>query len=68
MRCQAEQATSCSTTWPYDVLQFLTLNLHEFSAFHAAEQRSTMQGLVEVYNRIVDECETDPGLRIVLNM
>lgn len=50
----------------YDILQFLSLNVHELSEFRAADQRPTIQDLLDVYNRVIAECETDPGLRIVL--
>ncbi len=51
----------------HDILQFLTLNLHELSAFRVEDQRPTVQGFVDAYNRIIAECETDPGLRVVLS-
>lgn len=47
-----------------DAEQFLAANLHELSLFKASERRSTFLKLVEAYNRIVEENETDPGLRI----
>lgn len=48
----------------HDILQFLTLNLHELSAFRAANQLPTVQDFVKAYNRIITDCETDPGLKI----
>lgn len=49
-----------------DAEQFLAANLHEISLFKTSERRSTLLKLVETYNRIVDEKETDPSLRIEL--
>lgn len=48
----------------YDVNQFLSLNLYELFMFKSGEQADTIQRFVDTYNRIVDECETDPSLRI----
>ncbi|MDO8332132.1 MAG: DUF4928 family protein [Fluviicoccus sp.] len=49
-----------------DAEQFLAANLHELSLFRTAARRETLQKLVEVYNQIVEEHETDPSLRIDL--
>ena len=47
-----------------DAEQFLAANLHELSLFKASERRPTLMRLIEAYNRIVDENETDPSLKI----
>lgn len=47
-----------------DAVQFLAANLHELSLFKAAQRRTTLTRLIDTYNRIVDENETDPSLRI----
>ncbi len=47
-----------------DAEQFLTGNLHELSLFKSASRRPTLERLVEAYNRIVQENETDSSLRI----
>lgn len=47
-----------------DAEQFLAANLHELSFFKATERPATLERLVEAYNRIVAEHETDPSLRI----
>ncbi len=44
--------------------QFIAANLYELSLFKASERRLTVEKLVERYNKIVQECETDPGLKI----
>ncbi len=49
-----------------DAAQFLTANIYERSLFKAAECKVTLAGLLSRYNAIVDECETDPSLRIKL--
>jgi len=47
-----------------DVAQFLTANVYERSLFQAGECKVTLRGIIERYNEIVAECETDPVLRI----
>jgi hypothetical protein len=49
-----------------DAAQFLTANVYERSLFKAAECKVTLAALLARYNAIVDECETDPSLRIKL--
>lgn len=50
-----------------DAEQFLAANLHELALFKTAERRTTLLRLIETYNRIVSEHETDPSLRIELS-
>jgi Domain of unknown function (DUF4928) len=47
-----------------DVAQFLTANVYERSLFQAGECKVTLKAIIERYNQIVAECETDPVLRI----
>jgi hypothetical protein len=49
-----------------DATQFLTANVYERSLFQAAECMVTLAALLSRYNAIVEECETDPSLRIKL--
>lgn len=49
-----------------DAEQFLAANLHELAFFRTSERLTTLGKLVETYNRIVSENETDPSLRIEL--
>lgn len=49
-----------------DAEQFLAANLHELSFFKTSARLSTLEKLIESYNRIVAENETDPSLRIEL--
>ena len=46
--------------------QFLATNLHELSGFKTENRHPSFNLLIERYNAIVDECETDPGLKIKL--
>ena len=47
-----------------DIHQFLVANVLEWTAFEGARRRTKFEELVNNYNRIVGECETDPSLRI----
>lgn len=47
-----------------DIAQFLTANVYERSLFQAGKCKVTLQGIIERYNEIVAECETDPVLRV----
>lgn len=51
----------------FEVEQFLALNLYELAQFEAAGRRMALSQFVTRYNEIVDECETDPSLRIELS-
>jgi len=50
-----------------DAEQFLAANLHELALFKTSERKTTLEKLIETYNRIVFENETDPSLRIELS-
>ncbi len=47
-----------------DAEQFLAANLHELSLFKTSARLLTLERLLEVYNRIIADNETDPSLRI----
>jgi len=47
-----------------DAAQFLTANIYERSLFNAADCRVTLTALLDRYNAIVAECETDPSLSV----
>ncbi len=49
-----------------DVSQFLTANVYERSFFNVSACKVTLSKLLERYNEIVSQCETDPVLRIDL--
>lgn len=49
-----------------DIEQFIATNIFEWSAFQQTKRRLTVHQLVETYNRIIDKCETDPGLKITI--
>lgn len=48
----------------FEIEQFVAANLYEIGTFAAAGRRTAVNDLVERYNQIVEEVETDPSLRI----
>lgn len=50
----------------FEVEQFVALNLYELGKFGADGRKTAVTDLVDRYNKIVDEFETDPSLRIEL--
>lgn len=44
--------------------QFIATNIYERSLFKASELRVTVERLIKGYNAIIDQCETDPSLRV----
>lgn len=50
----------------FEIEQFVALNLYEIAKFAAEGRKTAVRELVDRYNEIVDEFETDPSLRIDL--
>ena len=48
----------------FEIEQFVALNLYEIGHFEGEGRRTALDDLVKRYNEIVEECETDPSLRI----
>ena len=48
----------------FEIEQFIALNLYELGKFAATGRQTAMRDVVERYNEIVDEFETDPSLKI----
>lgn len=48
----------------WDIQQFLSSNVYEHSFFDESRQNATLGAIIERYNQIVHEKETDPSLRI----
>ncbi|WP_101808371.1 DUF4928 family protein [Paenibacillus pasadenensis] len=44
--------------------QFIATNIYELSGFLTSERRVTVERLIEKYNEIVSEVETDPSLKV----
>jgi hypothetical protein len=50
----------------FEIEQFVALNLYELGQFGADGRRTAVTDLIERYNEIVEEFETDPSLKIEL--
>jgi hypothetical protein len=50
----------------FEIEQFVALNLYELGKFGADGRRTAVMDIVDRYNEIVDEFETDPSLKIEL--
>lgn len=50
----------------FEIEQFIALNLYELGKFGAEGRQVAVGDLVKRYNEIVDEVETDPGIKIEL--
>jgi hypothetical protein len=50
----------------FEIEQFVALNLYELGKFGADGRKTAIENLVDRYNEIVDEFETDPSLKIEL--
>lgn len=62
----AEQADMAERLDVFEAEQFIAGNLYEIGKFAQAGRRTTTEQLIIEYNIIVDECETDPSLRIAV--
>ncbi|NMM94697.1 DUF4928 family protein [Bifidobacterium oedipodis] len=51
----------------WDIQSFLSTNIHEHGRFDSASRHASLSKLIATYNRIIDEQETDPSLRIEYN-
>ncbi|MBU0516283.1 MAG: DUF4928 family protein [Proteobacteria bacterium] len=60
----AEQGGISERLDVFEAEQFVAGNLYELGKFAQAGRRITAKQLVNEYNNIVKECETDPSLRI----
>ena len=48
----------------FEIEQFVASNIYEISKFTQNKRRLTVERLIEKYNAIVEDCETDPSLKI----
>lgn len=48
----------------WDLQQFLSTNIYEHGRFNASSRRDVLAELIENYNGIIDDFETDPSLHI----
>lgn len=60
----AEDAGLAGRVEVWDIQQFLSANVYEHSFFDESKRNSTLSDIINCYNNIVLETETDPSLRI----
>ena len=60
----AEDAGLAGRVEVWDIQQFLSANVYEHSMFEDGKRNSTLSDIIDRYNTIVSENETDPSLRI----
>lgn len=49
-----------------EIEQFVATNVYEWSGFEETQRPVKLRELVDVYNRIIEDCETDHSLKIAL--
>ena len=49
-----------------EVSQFLAINVYEWIGFKNQDRSLSLEKLIVAYNQIIDDCETDPSLKISL--
>lgn len=49
-----------------EVEQFIATNIYEISQFKTTERKVTVERLIDQYNLIVEQCETDPSLKVMV--
>lgn len=60
----AEDAGLAGRVEVWDIQQFLSANVYEHSLFDEAKRNATLSNIIDRYNKIVSDTETDPSLRI----
>ena len=49
-----------------EIEQFIATNVYELSQFKTSERKVTVERLIERYNEVVEACETDPSLKVMV--
>lgn len=49
-----------------EIEQFVATNIYEWSKFEHAQRPVKVHDLVHAYNRIIEQAETDPSLKITV--
>jgi len=65
---QIEDAGLAGRVEVWDIQQFLSSNVHEHSLFDEDKRNAKLGAIIENYNQIVMEKETDPSLRIEFSL
>lgn len=65
---QIEDAGLAGRVEVWDIQQFLSSNVHEHGLFDEDKQNAKLGAIIENYNQIIMEKETDPSLRIEFSL
>lgn len=65
---QIEDAGLAGRVEVWDIQQFLSSNVHEHSLFDENQRNAKLAAIIDNYNQIVMEKETDPSLRIEFSL
>jgi hypothetical protein len=49
-----------------EIEQFVVTNVYKWSSFQETKRSLIFHQIVDAYNRIIDDCEADPSLRIIV--
>jgi hypothetical protein len=66
IKALAETADIAKRIDVLEVGQFLTINVYEWIGFQNQERTLSLEKLIDKYNQIIDDCETDPSLKIAM--
>lgn len=65
---QIEDAGLAGRVEVWDIQQFLSSNVHEHSLFDENKRNAKLGAIIEIYNRIIMEKESDPSLHIEFSL
>jgi hypothetical protein len=51
----------------WDIQQFLSMNMYEHGLFERDERKKTVERIIDGYNDIVEQFESDPSLKITID-
>lgn len=51
----------------WDIQQFLSMNVYEHGLFERDERKKTVERIIDGYNDIVEQFESDPSLKITID-
>lgn len=51
----------------YELAQFVSINVNELGSFKSSNSKNTLEEIINKYNQIIEENETDPSLKIDIN-
>lgn len=51
----------------WDIQQFLSMNVYEHGLFERDEREKTVERIIDGYNDIVEQFESDPSLKITID-